>query len=237
MPASRQSGVGRLLGPVNPIFAGIAVVAGVLFTVLAVLVALHPAPFPVDRTVELDVQSITFSPLTPFNTFMSWLGGFVAVAIGLAIIGLTFIVRRAATPFVVFSALYFAVYNLANYLIHRPRPTGVPHTTHELFGYSFPSGHVGFFVWVGVLTLVLLARGLPRALFIVCCVLVAALVAAVALSRMYVGAHWLSDVVGGFLVGAGWTSLSLSLGRLTRPVLTPVSDAGRPVGDPRAPPP
>ncbi len=231
MPASRQWGVWRLLGPVNPVFAGIAVVAGVLFAVLAVLVALHPAPFPVDRTVEVDLQSITFGPLTPFNTFVSALGGFVGVAIGLAIIVLTFIVRRPATRFVVFSALYFAVYNLVNFIVRRPRPTGVPHTTHDLFGYSFPSGHVSFFVWVGVLALVLLARGLPRALFILCCALVAVVVAAVAFSRMSVGAHWLTDVAGGFLVGVGWTSLSLSFGRLAGPVLTPRSGARRPGGD------
>lgn len=39
-----------------------------------------------------------------------------------------------------------------------------------------------------------------------------------ALSRIYVGAHWPSDVIGGLLIGVAWTSLSLSLGRLTRAV-------------------
>jgi len=43
-------------------------------------------------------------------------------------------------------------------------------------------------------------------------------VTAAALSRIYVGAHWPSDVIGGLLVGVAWTSLSLSLGRLSKPL-------------------
>jgi membrane-associated phospholipid phosphatase len=71
---------------------------------------------------------------------------------------------------------------------------------------------------LGVLAIVLLARGLPRILHIGCWILVAAVVVGAALSRIDVGAHWPSDVVGGLLVGVAWTSLSLSLGRLTRPI-------------------
>ncbi|MBJ7595006.1 MAG: phosphatase PAP2 family protein [Candidatus Dormibacteraeota bacterium] len=221
MPTIPASRVLRLTGPVNRVFISVAAVAGVLFAVLSVLVVLHPGPFPFDGPAEVDVQAIDFAPLAPFNTFVSALAGFVGVGVGVGIIVVTFIFRRAATPFVAFSAVYSAIYNLVNVIIRRPRPTGVSHTTHDLLGYSFPSGHVGFFVWVGVLALVLLARGLPRALYIVCGVLVAVVIVGAAISRMYVGAHWLSDVVGGFLVGVCWTSLSLSFGRLTGPVFSP----------------
>ena len=137
-------------------------------------------------------------------------------------IALTFLIRRRATPLVVFSAFYAAVYNVVNIIVRRPRPTGVAHTTSKLIGYGYPSGHVGFFVWLSVLAVVLLARNrLPRPLYIACWFLAAVLVTAVALSRVYVGAHWPSDVVGGLLVGVAWTCLSLSLGRLTRPVFAP----------------
>ncbi|MGA7987040.1 MAG: phosphatase PAP2 family protein, partial [Candidatus Dormiibacterota bacterium] len=123
---------------------------------------------------------------------------------------------------VAFSAIYAAVYNIVNIIVLRPRPTGVAHTTSKLMGYSFPSGHVGFFVWLSVLGVVLLARNhVPRALYIACWVLAVVLVVAAALSRIYVGAHWPSDVVGGFLVGVAWTCFSLSLGRLTDPVFAP----------------
>ncbi len=208
----------RVTGGVDWLFMWVAIAAGMAFAVLTVLVAVHPAPFFFDRPVEVAVQSVAVGPLSWFNTFVSAFAGLVGVGVGAAVIVITFIVRRPATLFVAFSAVYSALYNVVNFIIQRPRPTGVAHTTSNLGGYSYPSGHVGFFVWLSVLGIVLLARGLPRALYFVCCILAVLLVVGAALSRVYVGAHWPSDVVGGFLVGVAWTALSLSLGRLTKPV-------------------
>jgi membrane-associated phospholipid phosphatase len=107
-----------------------------------------------------------------------------------------------------------------NIMVRRPRPSGVAHTTSKMIGYGFPSGHVGFFVWLSVIAVLLLARDrLPRVPYILCWLLAAVFVAAVGLSRIYVGAHWPSDVIGGLLVGIAWICLSLSLGRLTGPAL------------------
>lgn len=208
----------RLTGDIDRRFMAVAIVAGLLFAVLTVLVAIHPAPFFFDRPIEVAVQSVSGQDFGWFNTFVSAFSGFVGVGVGAAVIAITFLLRRPATPFVAFSAIYSAVYNIVNIVIRRPRPTGVAHTTSKLIGYSYPSGHVGFFVWLSVLAMVLLARKLPRPLYIACWFLAAALVVAAALSRIYVGAHWPSDVLAGFLVGVAWTSLSLSLGRLSEPV-------------------
>ena len=208
----------RIVGEVDPAFMTISAVTGVLFAILAVAVAIHPAPFFFDRPIAVDVQSVNAGAIQPFNTFVSAFEGFVGVGVGVAVIAITFVLRRPATLFVAFSALYVVMYTGINIVIARPRPTGLAHTTPHLTGYSFPSGHVAFFVWLGVVAIVLLARGLPRILHIGCWILVAAVAAGVALSRIDVGAHWPSDVVGGLLVGVAWTSLSLSLGRLTRPI-------------------
>ena len=213
------SGLRHLTGEINWTLMTVAIIAGVLFAALTVLVVAHPAPLPFDRPIEVAVQSAHIGPFGWFNAFVSAFSGFVGIGVGAAVIALTFMIRRPATPLVVFSALYAAVYNIVNIIVRRPRPTGVAHTTSKLIGYSYPSGHVGFFVWLSVLAVVLLARNrLPRPLYIACWFLAAVLVTAAALSRVYVGAHWPSDVVGGLLVGVAWTCLSLSLGRLTRPV-------------------
>jgi membrane-associated phospholipid phosphatase len=208
----------RIVGEVDPGFMTISAVTGVLFAILAVAVAIHPAPFFFDRPIAVDVQSVKAGAIQPFNTFISAFEGFVGVGVGVAVIAITFVLRRPATLFVAFSALYVVIYTGINIIIARPRPTGLAHTTPHLTGYSFPSGHVAFFVWLGVVAIVLLVRGLPRILFIGCWILVAAVAVGAALSRIDVGAHWPSDVVGGLLVGVAWTSLSLSLGRLTRPI-------------------
>jgi undecaprenyl-diphosphatase len=195
-----------------------AIVAGALFIALTVLVAIHPAPFFFDRPIELAVQSVNAAPFAWFNSFVSAFSGLVGIGVGAAVIVLTFWLRRPATPFVAFSAIYSALYNVVNVIIGRPRPTGVPHTTAHLIGNSYPSGHVGFFLWLSVLAMVLLARRLPRPLYFGAWVLAVLLVVAASLSRIYVGAHWPSDDLGGFLVGLAWVSLSLSLGRLTKPL-------------------
>ncbi len=217
----RRKGFARLhglTGDIHPVFMAVAAGAGLLFAILAVLVALHPAPFFFDRPVTVDIQSVNARALDPFNTFVSAFSGFVGIGVGAGVILATLLLMRAAAPFVAFSALYSVIYNVVNIIIRRPRPTALVHTTPDLIGFGFPSGHVGFFFWLGVLAIVLLARRLPRPLYYASWAVVAVLVVASALSRIYVGAHWPSDVIGGLLVGVFWTSFSLSLGRLTEPI-------------------
>ncbi|MGA8667524.1 MAG: phosphatase PAP2 family protein [Candidatus Dormiibacterota bacterium] len=216
-PARASTWLHRLTGDVNGTLMTVALVAALLFVLLSLLVVMHPAPFFFDRPIEVAVQSVDAGPFDWFNAFVSAFSGFVGIGVGAGVIAITFLFRRRATLLVAFSAIYAAIYNIVNIVVSRPRPTGVAHTTSKLMGYSYPSGHVGFFVWLSVLAMVLLARRLPRPLYVACWCLAVVCVAAAALSRIYVGAHWPSDVVGGLLVGVAWTCLSLSLGRLTRP--------------------
>src|SRR5579863_6265227 len=217
-PRSASAWLRWVTGDINWVLMTVALIAGVLFALLTLLVVVHPAPFFFDRPIEVAVQSVNAGPFAWFNAFISAFSGFVGVGVALAVIAVTVLFRRPATPLVAFSALYAAVYNVVNIIVRRPRPSGVAHTTSKMIGYGFPSGHVGFFVWLSVLAMVLLARKLPTPLYALCWFLAATLVAAAALSRIYVGAHWPSDVVGGLLVGVAWTCLSLSLGRLTAPI-------------------
>ena len=209
----------RLTGDINGTLMTVAVVAGLLFAVLSVLVVMHPAPFFFDRPIEVAVQSVNAGPFDWFNAFVSAFSGFVGIGVGAGVIAITFLVRRRATLLVAFSAIYAAVYNIVNIIVSRPRPTGVAHTTSKLIGLQLSQrarrllcvaerarhGPAGSQAPPTALHRVLVSRGGAR-------------VAAAALSRIYVGAHWPSDVVGGLLVGVAWTCLSLSLGRLTRPV-------------------
>jgi undecaprenyl-diphosphatase len=95
-------------------------------------------------------------------------------------------------------------------------------------GDSFPSGHsLGSIVCYGAVLLVFLpaARGRWRPVFIT---VIAALAALIGISRILLGVHYLSDVVGAWALGITWLGITAFAFELTR------SAAGQPVTAPVA---
>ncbi|MCA1246413.1 phosphatase PAP2 family protein [Massilia sp. MS-15] len=81
----------------------------------------------------------------------------------------------------------------------------------ELATYSFPSGHaLGATVLYGVLACYAARQARSRAGRVLPFVLALAMVATVSFSRMYLGVHYLSDVVAGLAEGCAWLALCLS---------------------------
>jgi undecaprenyl-diphosphatase len=75
---------------------------------------------------------------------------------------------------------------------------------------SFPSGHaMGSLVGYGMLAYALFLDIRCRWCRAAILASVAMLVPAIGLSRIYLRAHWLSDVLAGFAIGAAWLSLWL----------------------------
>jgi undecaprenyl-diphosphatase len=110
-------------------------------------------------------------------------------------------------------------------LVGRLRPV-VAHPIAHGAGNSFPSGHsLGSIVCYGAVLLVFLpaARGRWRTAFITVVVTVVALIG---ISRVLLGVHYLSDVVGAWAVGITWLGITAVAFELTRRA------AGQPVTDP-----
>src|SRR5204863_2299657 len=78
----------------------------------------------------------------------------------------------------------------------------------QVAGRSFPSGHVFHYValygFLFYLAYVLIPRSPSRTILLIIC---GSLVSLVGISRMYLGAHWASDVVGAYLFGSVWLFL------------------------------
>lgn len=99
-------------------------------------------------------------------------------------------------------------------LINRPRPSpALVHVYKKPRGKSFPSGHVisslSFWGWLIALGTMLIQRkqAWQRALL----GLPALLLGAIGPTRVYLGDHWTSDVLGGYLFGCGFLSLFVHL--------------------------
>jgi undecaprenyl-diphosphatase len=90
---------------------------------------------------------------------------------------------------------------VVTWLVGRPRP-GVPHLEDSPVDSSWPSGHVAAAVVYSAIVVVVWWRVENRLVRAGTVLLVAAIVVIVAWSRLYGGMHYLSDIVGGAILGA-----------------------------------
>ena len=132
-------------------------------------------------------------------------------AIG-AVVALLFLkLRREAVLFAATVMLGWIVNTGAKLLVGRERPQIVPHLM-EAGGESFPSGH-SFNAAVVYIAMALAFAAISRRHSVRYTVIAAAMVlsAMVAWSRVLLGVHFPSDVIAGWLGGAGWAFLAAAL--------------------------
>jgi len=108
------------------------------------------------------------------------------------------------------------VLNLAmKWGFHRPRPVPFFGTVPD--PYSFPSGHsLLSFCFYGVLAGLIADRIESRAAQAALWAAAATLIAGIGLSRIYLGVHYPSDVIAGYLTAAVWVSTILVLDHVRR---------------------
>lgn len=159
----------------------------------ATTVFLHGLASP---TLDALMDSATFLGSSPV----------LAAVVGLAVVLLVVRRRRAEAVFIVIALVGTLVLNDGlKLLFQRPRPgfdwaEVWPET-------GFPSGHAmnSFVVYLAIALVIWRLGG--RRVGIVALVLAIVLAGSVGISRIYLGAHWLSDVIGGYLAGALWLLL------------------------------
>ena len=173
---------------------------------LSFQVAHHPEPYSFDVTVTRWIQSLEFPGL---HAFCSFFGSMAAAEIGgiLALVLVVLFLWLKARPLEALTVCavgsLWAFDNIIVNLVDRPRPTAELVQVGAGSGYSFPSGHasaaVAFYGLIAFLVFVNIKDKLIRCLAIGFAVIMVALVS---LSRLYFAAHWPSDMLGGYLMGA-----------------------------------
>jgi undecaprenyl-diphosphatase len=218
----------RFFSPLTLIIAAAAV-----FVLLLVAVRTQWAP----------LESVDHDTASSLNSLIA--GQSVAVAVVKAVTflgstGVLWVVILAATAVLAIRrrwrlALYLLITGagalvldpVLKALVGRLRPV-VAHPIAHGTGNSFPSGHsLGSIVCYGAVFLVFLpaTRGRWRTVFTTA---VVTLIALIGISRLLLGVHYVSDVVGAWAVGVLWLSLTTFAFELSRRA------AGRPVTDPAA---
>lgn len=185
------------------------VIAGAALALLAAYAALGSVytKFPGDLAVSTWMQSNGAGWLDSVMEAVSAAGTSYAALAVLALAGLGTLLLRGARPAVFLLAVAFLgvlVRTVLKLVIARPRPPDELVTVMaENEGYSFPSGHVMFYVvLLGALYFLLRSSGLSgRTIRLVQAAIAVALVLT-GISRIYLGVHWLSDVVAGYVFGA-----------------------------------
>jgi membrane-associated phospholipid phosphatase len=188
------------------LFRVVLVLIAGAFAVLTFLVKTIPS-FAIDLQITRAIQLLNFPYFMLLMNLVSWPGFSPQAMIiaGLIIVLLYgFGLHWEAVMALIAAVFSTALDVLVKNLIQRPRPTlGLVNVIDTLNSYSFPSGHVMFycvfFGFMGFLAFSLLKPSLKRSLLLA---LFGGLVALIGVSRIYLGEHWASDVLGSYLLGS-----------------------------------
>nr|WP_154921658.1 phosphatase PAP2 family protein [Microbacterium testaceum] len=194
-----------LTDPRRPVALVVGVIATVLFVGLRFAVELSgSAPLPIDQAWD-DAMSALANPV---GVIVAWVPAIVGGTIGMIIIGVAttivfLVVRRPWDALNVAASIALVVLIGAPLaaVIARSRPAD---SLAETVATSFPSGHTAVATTIAVTLALILRR---RWVWVVG----AAWVVLMMWSRTYLHAHWLSDVVAGFLEGVAVATLVWAL--------------------------
>jgi membrane-associated phospholipid phosphatase len=182
----------------------IALVSLVSFAVLADGIYIQER-FGLDALANPFLHAISSPTLDAVMNGITTLGSipFVTILFIVALVVLLATGRRTDALFLVVAiGGSVAINSILKVFIQRPRP--VLPWAHVLPDYSFPSGHsMNSLVFYVAIAMLIWAHAGQRAGTIA---VIGALAIAIAIgfSRIYLGYHYLTDVVGGFAAGLGW---------------------------------
>ncbi|NIK76793.1 undecaprenyl-diphosphatase [Paenibacillus castaneae] len=190
----------------------LSVICAAGFASIAILIA-KQAISGFDNKIISIVQSQQSDALTQIMLFFSYIGSGIPLSIIIIAIG---IVLYAVLKFhwellffigvIIGSSLLNVILKL---IFHRERPT-LHRIVENVSGYSFPSGHsMAAFTLYGVLCFLLWKHAestFSRILLVSC---TSVMILAIGISRIYLGVHYPSDVVGAYLGSGTWLAVSI----------------------------
>ncbi len=202
-----------ILEPNTPSYKALVVSASILLVASAVLVLIlsFGAGVTGNRGINITWYNFFQSLRTPIGdqimVFFTLLGDAWVYLPVLAATLLWFWYRKhyAAVIHALFAAGVTAILiPVLKLLTQSPRPENFLSS----YNFSFPSGHVTIALAVYGFTTVLIANGLKPQWRSIPYITTSVLMILIGMSRLYLGVHWLVDVLGGMLVALIWLSIT-----------------------------
>lgn len=146
---------------------------------------------------------------TPIAKFITNFGG----AIFLIILTITLFIliknKKIGLSIILNLIVITGLNQILKYILQRPRPT--EYRLIEETGFSFPSGHsMVSMAFYGYLIYLIYKYVKNKYVKWISIVLLSILICAIGVSRIYLGVHYTSDVLGGFLVSISYLILFIS---------------------------
>jgi membrane protein DedA with SNARE-associated domain/membrane-associated phospholipid phosphatase len=201
---------GSLLDPDHPEARGLAILMGLLFLAFWALLLITRQSLHGRFMGDLDnfifhfLQNLRTPGADQAMTFVSLFGKQVLLAVVLSAGSLWLFwkgYRKAAIHWLVAYVCTVIMTYALKYSTRVERPVDIHN------GFSFPSAHVSTSLAVLGFLALLIARELPFKRRWLPYTVAGILVVAIAFSRLYLGVHWFSDVLGGASVGLLWVTL------------------------------
>ncbi|SDN67792.1 phosphatase PAP2 family protein [Bacillus sp. OK048] len=189
----------------------ISLVCVVGFTITSLFISDHKI-IDFDHDIIAAIQGLESPLLTKVMRFFTFIGS-TPVVIVLMILVIIFLYKvlhhRLELILLISAILGSAVLNqILKQVFHRIRPNF--HRLIDISGYSFPSGHAMNAFTVYVIISFLLWRHIPskwgRSLLI--CISTV-MILAIGISRIYLGVHYPSDIIGGYLASGFWLAVAI----------------------------
>jgi undecaprenyl-diphosphatase len=190
--------------PENNKFKLIVGFLAILALVISIYARFTPR-FPGDLCLTLWLQSFNNHLILSIMKCISFIfGGWSAVLVVVAIgIVVWWRIGRLETIMIIVGGLITLVNTALKLAVNRPRPSAdLVHVLSSAQGNGFPSGHAFFAILILGLTAYFIFINLKnRVLRMLALAGLIALILLIGTSRVYLGVHWPSDVIGSYLIG------------------------------------
>ena len=183
----------------------IFIISIILFIIIAISISLYDN-IPLDSNIYNTIKNI----INPTNTHIFKIITFTASTLGIIIICLlSFIINKKSGILLTFNTIIITVINLISKLIFRRDRPIINQLVFE-DTYSFPSGHtITATVVYGFIIYLIYKSNLSKKEKSIYISILILLILLIGLSRIYLGVHYFTDVIGAIALGISYLIIAI----------------------------